>query len=216
MLTVSLRGSRRRSEELIEETEELIEDAQDTFKEFQKEAKKANRGEESNLKRPESPGLGGRDDDGDDDDDDANGNGRNITTSSAASGRRASNDIAEELEKLATVISRIRNRLGGLSTNVNATDVGRLIEEAQAHMEKAKALAGENPDESEDHIEAAEELVEDALDLLEDLTNDDVDGVEAFEPDDDDDDDQEDDDDEDPDRDVEGNTNGNSEPEITA
>jgi HEPN domain-containing protein len=105
-------GNEEVAKELVEEAEEVIEEAQDHFKEFQKEAKKAQRGEENKLRRHESTGQGGSDDEEDDDD---IGNGGNSTALSATSGRRGSNDIAEKLEELATVITRIENRLEELS-----------------------------------------------------------------------------------------------------
>jgi hypothetical protein len=56
-------GNGEAAEKLIEEAEELIDEAQEHFKEFQKDARKASRGEESGRGRPDSPGRSGRDDD---------------------------------------------------------------------------------------------------------------------------------------------------------
>jgi predicted translin family RNA/ssDNA-binding protein len=52
-------GNGEAAEELIEEAEELIDEAQDHFKEFQKDVRKASRGEENDRGRPDSPGRSG-------------------------------------------------------------------------------------------------------------------------------------------------------------
>jgi hypothetical protein len=181
-------GDEEAAEGFIEEAEELIKEIRDHFKELRKESIKLSQGVENGLGRPDSPGRS--DDDDDEEDDDENGN--NVAASSESLG---SNNITEELEELAIVISRIENRLENLSTNVNATDVEHLIEDAEALMEEARALAEENSDEAEDLIGAAEELVEEALDLIEKMTESHNDnGVETLEPEDDDDDDDNEDD----------------------
>jgi ABC-type transporter Mla subunit MlaD len=177
-------GNHKEAEELIEEAEELIEESQDHFKNVQEEFKKASKGEENRLGRLDNTGRSGIDGDEEDDDEDDEVNGNSL---SASSGIRNSNDIAEELEGLATTISRIKNKLEELSTNMNATDIEHLIEDAEALMEKAKALAGGNTDEAKELIEAAEKRVEEALGLLEDMTESNNDnGMKASEPEDDD------------------------------
>jgi tetratricopeptide (TPR) repeat protein len=183
-------GNYEEVEELIEEAEELLEEAQEHFKEFQKESRRFSRGEESGRGRPDSLGPSDNDDDEDDDDvDDDNGN-----KFTASSGSIGSNDIAEELEDLATVISGIENTLGELSANLSISDVELVLENATALMEEARALVEEDPDGAEALVEAAEELVEEALGLIEDMTeHDDEDGVEAIEPEDDNGDDEIDD-----------------------
>ena len=207
-------GNDEEAEELIEEAEELIDEAQDHFKNFQKESKKASKGEENGLGRTDNPGRSGKDDDEEDDDEDDEENGNSL---SASSGRRGSNDVSEELAGLATTISRIENRLEKLSTNMNATDIEHMIEDAEALMEEAKALAGGNPDEAEELIEAAEKIVEEALDLLEDMTESNNDnGMKAVEPDDDDDDDEDDDEDDiDEDDEEDPDDEDDEEPETT-
>jgi methyl-accepting chemotaxis protein len=95
------------------------------------------------------------DDEGDDDEEDH----------ISASSETGSNEILEELEELASVILRIRNKLGDLLTN--ASDVEHLLENATVLMEEAKALAMENPDEAEELIEAVEDMLEEAMDLIE-------------------------------------------------
>jgi tetratricopeptide (TPR) repeat protein len=62
-------GNDEEAEELIDEAEELIEEVGRYFKEYQKEVKKAQRGEENSLRRHERSG-----DDDDDDDDDTDNN----------------------------------------------------------------------------------------------------------------------------------------------
>ena len=45
-----------------------------------------------------------------------------------------------------------------------------LVEDAKAFIEDAKVLADENPDEAKELMEAAEEYLDDALDLIEGIT----------------------------------------------
>jgi hypothetical protein len=165
-------GNDEEAEELIEEAEDLIEEVGRYFREYQKEVKKAQRGEENSLKRHERSGQDDDDDDEEDDEDDGNG-------FSASSGRLGLSDVAEEFEELNSSIIRIEENLGELNTtSVNVTRIEHLIEEAKALMEEAADLMEDEPDRAEELIEAAEKMLDKVSDLIEDFTDaEDVEGV---------------------------------------
>jgi len=158
-------GNDEEAEALIEEAEDLIEEVGRYFKGYQKEVKKAQRGEENSLKRHE---RSGQDDDDDEDEDDTNGrNGRGSPSSSGSQGFSAAEDPFTELEALRSKVVEELDELP--STSPNVTNVRRMIEESDALIEEARALIEEDPDGAKELMDAAEELLDEAMDLVDDI-----------------------------------------------
>ncbi len=153
-------GDEESAEEILETVEELIDKIQKSIREQSTQNR-------NSFGESLSGGRIGADDDGKDDDDDVVDDDDDTIGMETEPSDSTSDDIAGELE---SIINRVEEKLGELNTtNVNATDVEHLIEEAKAIMEEAKALSEENPDEAEELLEKAEEVVEEIIDLLEDM-----------------------------------------------